>query len=167
MSAPYTGINEGFCSVDDCLSRAKYGGLCGKHYKRKWRHGSAEITKIDMELKDELCSQLFCRNMIYTRTSGLCKMHYLRVWRYGRLDNIDRTNNTQYKHVSINGVFMYEHRFLAEQALGKPLPPEAEVHHMNNDKGDNHTPFNLVICPDRAYHMFLHKRARDLGYVLS
>lgn len=149
------------------MSPAKYCGMCGKHYKRWWRHKDPNYTMIDMEPKTELCSQLFCPNSIYTRASGLCKIHYQRVWRYGRVDNLDRTNDTKYKMMYVNGVHTYEHRHLAEKALGKPLPPGAEIHHMNGDKGDNYTPFNIVICPDRAYHMYLHQRARELGYVLA
>lgn len=45
-------------------------------------------------------------------------------------------------------------------ALGKSLPTKAVVHHMNEDKLDNR-PENLVICPDQAYHMLLHKLLRE------
>ena len=51
------------------------------------------------------------------------------------------------------------HRLGAEKALGHPLPPGAEVHHVNEDKQDS-TPGNLVICQDHAYHALLHCRAR-------
>lgn len=51
-----------------------------------------------------------------------------------------------------------EHVELAERALGKPLPLKAVVHHVNEKKSDNYTPFNLVVCPDQAYHKLLHRR---------
>lgn len=54
-----------------------------------------------------------------------------------------------------------EHMLVAERALGKPLPPEAEVHHWNEDKTDNRN-CNLVICQDAAYHRLLHARAARL-----
>ncbi len=53
------------------------------------------------------------------------------------------------------------HVEVAERALGKPLPAGAEVHHVNEIKHDNR-PSNLVVCPDRAYHALLHRRARAL-----
>ena len=53
------------------------------------------------------------------------------------------------------------HIELAERALGKPLPPGAEVHHVNGIKHDNR-PENLVICPDHAYHTLLHARQRAM-----
>ena len=49
------------------------------------------------------------------------------------------------------------HRFRAEQALGKPLPAGAIVHHADGSRGDNAP---LVICQDVAYHKLLHVRMR-------
>lgn len=53
----------------------------------------------------------------------------------------------------------YVHVAVAEKALGRSLPSGAEVHHVNEDHGDNR-PTNLVICPTRAYHLMLHVRAK-------
>ena len=45
----------------------------------------------------------------------------------------------------------------AEKALGKPLPPNAKVHHADGTKN----PYGpLVICQDQAYHLLLHVRMR-------
>ncbi len=49
------------------------------------------------------------------------------------------------------------HRIRAERALGKPLPPRAEVHHADGSKRDDAP---LVICQDHAYHLLLHVRMR-------
>lgn len=54
-----------------------------------------------------------------------------------------------------------EHVLVAERALGKRLPADADVHHVDGTKRNNQNS-NLVICQDRAYHMLLHVRARIL-----
>ena len=48
---------------------------------------------------------------------------------------------------------------IAELALGHPLTPGAEVHHVDENPFNN-TPSNLVVCPDAAYHKLLHQRQR-------
>jgi hypothetical protein len=53
------------------------------------------------------------------------------------------------------------HIAIAERALGKPLPPNAEVHHVDENKLNNQKN-NLVICQDHSYHRLLHVRTRVL-----
>ena len=53
--------------------------------------------------------------------------------------------------------YVFEHVQIACAALGKPLPPRAQVHHANEITSDNRHA-NLVICEDAAYHKLLHKR---------
>lgn len=54
----------------------------------------------------------------------------------------------------------YLHLEIAEAALGRPLPPEAELHHVDGNPANNAG--NLVICPNHEYHMLLHQRQRAL-----
>lgn len=51
------------------------------------------------------------------------------------------------------------HRVRAERALGRKLPPKAQVHHADGTKGDDS---QLVICENAAYHRLLHARMRVL-----
>jgi len=104
---------------------------------------------------------------------GMCMPHYKRWWylkSLGRTELIKRTSkerwiNTQTGYVMVkqNGRLTYEHIVLAEKALGKPLPPGTIVHH-TKARDDNHGYCRLVICPDQAYHILLHKRMQELGY---
>ncbi len=55
--------------------------------------------------------------------------------------------------------YIQEHVLIAEKALGKRLPKNACVHHIDCDPTNN-KPSNLLICPDHAYHMLIHKRTR-------
>lgn len=48
--------------------------------------------------------------------------------------------------------YVYEHILIAEKALGKLLPEKAVVHH--------HTPEQLVVCQDQAYHMLIELKTR-------
>lgn len=99
-------------------------------------------------------------------------MHLQRFYKYG--DTKRRMQNWHggsfrheqgYIRVHVgDGKYKMEHVLFAEKALGKPLPPEAVVHHVNGDPGDNKTPWNLVVCPDQDYHLLLHRRAQELGY---
>ena len=61
-----------------------------------------------------------------------------------------------YISVHVGNKTIREHRLVAEKALGKPLPPNAQVHHIDGDRTNN-SPDNLVICQDTAYHKLLHR----------
>lgn len=156
------------CSVDGCNNPVKYKGLCGKHYKRQWRHGDPTKTMLNMnwdKCKVEGCTRL------RRSSNGYCNTHRTRMIRYGRehrikaLDGEGCLNADGYKLLTVNGDRVYEHVHLAEKALGKSLPKGAVVHHMNENRADNHTPFNLVVCPSQLYHVLLHQRMKlyELG----
>jgi hypothetical protein len=80
-------------------------------------------------------------------------------WRGGRHQDVAgyvRVHVPNHPHADSNG-YVLEHVLVASAAFGKPLPPKAEVHHVNGRRADNE-PKNLVICPDNAYHTLLHVR---------
>lgn len=99
--------------------------------------------------------------------SGLCENHYRQLRRTGSFESSRRQRGkgtvTKYGYVSrgVDGKKKQEHVLVAERALGKPLPPGAEVHHVNENRQDNR-PENLVICPDKAYHKLIHVRMAAL-----
>jgi hypothetical protein len=55
--------------------------------------------------------------------------------------------------------YVLEHLVIAEHALGRYILPPIQIHHMNQQPGDNRNR-NLVICEDDGYHKLLHQRTR-------
>lgn len=112
------------------------------------------------------CSREGCEERAHTRT-GICLKHYKQDWylkKVGRTEKIVRTSEERWVHcvtgyvmIKVDGKLLYEHRVLAERALGRPLPYGAVIHH-TGEPWDNHGPFKLVICPSQEYHMLLHRR---------
>lgn len=157
------------CSIEDCTRPVNTGDLCGMHHKRLIRHGSPYLTK-NVPNKGLTCSVNGCTAPALSK--GWCQVHYESMTKHGR-DYLILGKRGEgyvesrdgYRHIYVDGKKILEHVHLAERALGRPLPHGAVVHHMNKQPADNYTPFNLIICPNQAYHMLLHKRMRLLGYL--
>ena len=56
--------------------------------------------------------------------------------------------------VKANG-WIFEHRIVAQRKLGRPLLPQEEVHHID-DNGKNNHPDNLMVFPNHKEHMKHH-----------
>lgn len=158
------------CKIDGCEKDVRHNGLCTTHYKRQWRHGNSLTTNTPTRGFERLeCVVEGCLE-VADYGNGMCALHYQRNNRYGRTHNVvgergsGTINASGYIVYTVDSKSVYEHVLLAEQALGRKLPKGAVVHHMNNKPWDNYTPLNLVICPDQAYHMLLHRRMKELGY---
>lgn len=158
------------CTIDDCSKEARHNNLCTTHYKRWWRHGNPTKTMTPLRGQPKAtCKADNCSNSS-SSTIGYCSVHYQRWAKNGHLETsmapkgVGGFDTNGYYLITVNGKRVYEHIHIAEKALGRPLPKGAVVHHMNEIKHDNETPFNLVICPDQAYHLLLHRRAKELGY---
>lgn len=58
-------------------------------------------------------------------------------------------------HLADTRGYVYEHRLVAEQKLGRRLLEGEIPHHLNGDKTDNR-PENIEVLPSRAHHMREH-----------
>lgn len=121
----------------------------------------AEDARLHRDTVASNCSVDGCDKKSAKR--AMCDKHYRRFMKHGDpLVTKKRPNGEGflalgYLAKQTNGVKKFDHVEVAERALGKPLPPGAVVHHVNEIKTDNR-PENLVICPDRAYHNLIHAR---------
>ena len=73
-------------------------------------------------------------------------MHAERFKKYGNPGPADRLKAQHgegsidehgYRRVWANGQVVKEHRLVMEQALGRPLSDDENVHHINGDRADN------------------------------
>jgi len=87
-------------------------------------------------------------------------MRYLSGHNQRGENNYRWKNGAGYKHIKhpTMPIVVREHRLLAEKALGKPLPIDAVIHHVNGSKRGG----SLVICQNTGYHRYLHQRERAL-----
>lgn len=57
--------------------------------------------------------------------------------------------------------YAYEHRLKAEEKLGRQLAPGEQVHHDDENKGNN-ADGNLIVAGSRAEHAVFHRKRTDL-----
>lgn len=85
-----------------------------------------------------------CRPCYYLTLKGTQPPHYSGSdnpnWIGGRIVNVHG-----YVLLRVKNTYVYEHRWVVEQAIGRPLLPNEHVHHKNGDKADNRYPENLEV----------------------
>jgi len=139
------------------------------HYKRQWRHKDPLKTLTPERGFERIqCIAVEHCDRDSEHACGLCNLHYTMQSNYGRTYRIVRRgesyiDSSGYVRMTVNGKMTFEHVHLAEKALGRPLPECVIVHHMNRDPSDNYTPYNLVVCPDQAYHLLIHRLMKEAG----
>lgn len=57
--------------------------------------------------------------------------------------------------------YVWEHVLVAEKSLGRFIPPDHPIHHVDGNPANNE-PSNLVVCEDQAFHRLLHQRTDAL-----
>lgn len=134
-------MSKRICAADGCDRPHHCKGYCGMHYQRLLRHGTLEKPR--RRLKGRLCSIDGCGRPHLSK--GYCSMHYQRS--RSALDDMRPERlmaepgsgciSDGYRKVRADGKTWFEHRYVMEQALGRPLFPDENVHHINGDRADN------------------------------
>ena len=109
-----------------------------------------------------------CRNYILGQPMRFIKNHHPKGehhhnWKGGR-----RTRKDGYVIVwddgdhNKNRKYVLEHIKIVEELIGKKLPKNAVIHHVNGNNSDN-THSNLIVCENHKYHALLHRRQSALS----
>lgn len=93
-------------------------------------------------INDGECSADECDKR--AKSKGLCSAHYRRLMVHGdvtvtltRPKGSGTINANGYRSFVVNGKAYLEHRLVMEEALGRPLYPHENVHHINGVRDDN------------------------------
>ena len=153
------------CKVEGCGRPAMTRRLCGKHYKRLWRHGDVNHCETPEYTGLEKCINPDCGAL--ATIAGLCHACYQRANRTGSLvrsiapKGSGTTTAAGYVLITDeHGVRVFLHRRIMEEQLGRKLTAEEVVHHIDGNPKNN-SPDNLLLFPNQSEHMKFHQLRRS------
>jgi len=145
------------------------GRFCSKSCYNKFRHENRKFTKCICDF----CGKEFLKRISEIRRSkhNYCSAEcsnkrFLNPENNPRWNNGRRTYNNYYALLRKNhpnadhAGYVYEHRLVMEERLGRYLTKEEVVHHINENKKDNRIK-NLMLFANDTLHKNYHKKLRD------
>lgn len=150
------------------FSSGKKNPFFGKAHSTKSRkkmseaHKGKKLSKESIEKRTLKQSGLIRSKETRIKISNSKKGNKNPQWKGGCLfDTRSRILILTPRHPNSNkGGYVFEHRLVAEKALGRYLKSNEVVHHVNGDTQDNRNA-NLLIC-EAGYHHWLHGKMSQL-----
>lgn len=136
---------NGFCGIAGCTRQAKAKGHCIFHYDRVKEYGAAgSALPVVKKGRGLPCEVVGCKRKV--QGDGLCQMHYRRRTVHGatgapepekRAKGEGSINATGYMKIKVGGRSYFEHRYVMEQHLRRPLFKGENVHHRDGNRLNN------------------------------
>lgn len=140
------------CSFEGCKDSTHSRGLCSTHYAKARRENSFEF------LNTKRCTVRDCSEAHHS--AGMCAKHFERWKRLGSTFLPER-QRTKARWLNAEGYvvicrpghpncfdkargYIFEHRAVMADSIGRPLLSEETVHHKNGNRQDN-SPANLEL----------------------
>jgi hypothetical protein len=150
------------CRIEGCERKYKHGGWCHAHYERFRKYGDPLAGQSFHQARPEKCIAEGCEKKVVAKSR--CAAHYNLFQKYGD-HNIAKFKWHQNKrdewHVCSTGYmwryvgrqepgaskhtgYVYQHRAVMAEMIGRPLKDNESVHHKNGNRVDNR-PENLEL----------------------
>lgn len=147
------------CEIDGCGLPYKARGYCTKHYERLRQYGDPLGGGRFRSPRPPACTVSGCGKRAVGR--GLCSAHYRRLTKYGDVNggHFHHDKKRREWHVGPRGYvvryepdnpncspngYVYQHRHVMAEMIGRALRNGENVHHINGCKQDNR-PDNLEL----------------------
>ena len=133
---------------------------CG--FQKGFKHSEETKKKISKRLKGQHHSSVTEFKKGIYQGYGFQKGHKHWNWKNGKMKVNEYIYILQPNHPFCNCQgYVFEHRLIIEQQIGRPLLPKEKCHHLNEIKDDNRSK-NLMAFTNESAHQRFHKNPNNV-----